>query len=475
MDARRGADAHLGRPSPGRVIRSDSREWVARLSPREIAHASAPPIRAVLFTHEHDDHFQIASLARIDRNVRVLISSRSSPAVQRAAELMGFATTPVETETTLRFGELELRTFAPDLLHGDTMDEWDVIPFAVRDLEHRGTFLSTVDIPPHRSSSSSLRDEDAAGVVALANNLTCRYALTNWMPPTRGLLSLLPSLTQALAAAAAAGGPSTFLLSGGGWSFSGPLEWLNRCFFPVDNWKVAEAMRGLAVHTPSSILAPLPGETVLLEGKRCVGIERRHEAFIQCKPQSAWPGRRYESDTPRAVRVEPLHRGVVFGDREAAVLTARLDGFGRWLLGSRLYLALNSLTKKDLKGRRRAYALRLQTHETGDGWLLEYEPSKAAFVSGRHELQDYAAGAMCWASDLLSVLEGQVPAATFLMGHVVEFVHCDTPRPVDFSLPIQLCLYAHPLRMSERHFELYKGLSRRYCEGAFVPSAEQGS
>src|SRR5262245_2653837 len=58
--------------------------------PRVIEHEKFPPVSAVFVTHEHDDHFQVVSLNRLDRKIPLLLSARMSMASETAVRHMGF-------------------------------------------------------------------------------------------------------------------------------------------------------------------------------------------------------------------------------------------------------------------------------------------------------------------------------------------------------------------------------------------------
>src|SRR5580698_10783835 len=58
--------------------------------PRVFSFEALPPVDAVLITHEHEDHLDVPSLARIDRKVPMLLSSHSSRAAHTLLVDMGF-------------------------------------------------------------------------------------------------------------------------------------------------------------------------------------------------------------------------------------------------------------------------------------------------------------------------------------------------------------------------------------------------
>jgi hypothetical protein len=408
--------------------------------PRKVNVAAAPPVSAVLFTHEHDDHFQIASLAQLDRRILILLSDRSSSAAKRIAERLGFRTVLVSAEDALRFGDLELRTFAVDFLPDRGADEWDVLPFSVRDDVSGASFLSTVDLPAEYCSSKDLRKNEAPTIIGVANNFTSNHCLTNWMVAPPGGLQVLPELSHRIIEASKEPRTCAALLSGGGWSFDGPLAWLNHCCFPSDNTCIASALVLGGRQERPSVRAPLPGETVLAEGDQLVGFEQRYPDFIHPLPRSEWPDRRYARDSQRATEVAPLLYSPL-GSDGLGHLRDRLKLLARWLVGRRFFLALNSLTKKELGNLKRAFVLFVQTDLEGGGYLFEYSTGEPDFVPAQAPIETYAAGATCWASDLLGVLSGGLTGSMFAMGRIVEWVRCQTPRPNFLSLAAHLWSY----------------------------------
>src|SRR5438128_1408222 len=61
--------------------------------PRRFTWASFPAVDAVLLTHEHEDHFNIPTLARLDRSIPIWLSARASIAAHTLLAEMGFSVT----------------------------------------------------------------------------------------------------------------------------------------------------------------------------------------------------------------------------------------------------------------------------------------------------------------------------------------------------------------------------------------------
>src|SRR5947199_54393 len=63
--------------------------------PRVWCHEALPAVDAVFLSHEHDDHFDVPSLARIDRAIPVYMSAHSSTAAFQILRQMGFVARPL--------------------------------------------------------------------------------------------------------------------------------------------------------------------------------------------------------------------------------------------------------------------------------------------------------------------------------------------------------------------------------------------
>ena len=82
--------------------------------PRRIDFAAFPAVDAVILSHEHDDHFDIPTLHRLDRRIPVYLSSRASTAANALLRDMGFTVHPLRPNSTLAIGDLRYRSFVAD-------------------------------------------------------------------------------------------------------------------------------------------------------------------------------------------------------------------------------------------------------------------------------------------------------------------------------------------------------------------------
>ena len=431
---------------------------------RHISVERAPAIDAVFFSHEHDDHFQIASLTRLSRRTLVVLSSRSSVAARRIAADLGFQVKVMDADESLSMNNLELRTFAPDFMNYPCQDEWDVLPFSVTGSLRNETFLSTVDLPPETCSNTRFPGLSAPVLSTRANNFSSKHCLTSWMPAPPPHLASAPDLVHTLAQAITEWPATTFLLSGGGWSFTRELQALNHSFFPIANDELAKSMFSPNSDSSTNLRAPLPGDTFEVHDGKVAGLDNRHHGFIRPAPPTSWADRTYDVNAERVTDVAPLLGKDPLDPRERQVLRDHLQLVARRLLGGRLFRALASLTKEELGGTKRAYLLFAQTDDSGSGMAFEYSAHEGAFRETDSPIDHYAAGAACWARDLLAVLTGQISGPLFTMGRLIEWVNCPAHRPDALSIRSMLWVWGHPLQMPDEFFQLYRSLSHRFKE-----------
>lgn len=126
--------------------------------PRTVDLASFPPIDAVFLTHEHEGHFDIASLNHLDRRVPLYLSSRSSVAMRKLFEEMGFTPHLTYPGVAVEIGDLELFPATGDQVRHGSIEEWDVLPYLVRDLGGSGSLFTNVDLHPTDSMWKSARE-----------------------------------------------------------------------------------------------------------------------------------------------------------------------------------------------------------------------------------------------------------------------------------------------------------------------------
>src|SRR5262245_50725266 len=101
--------------------------------PRRLSVERMPVIDAVVITHEHEGHFEIPSLAMIDRRVPIYLSSRSSNATRTFLREMGFDVRPLVAGVPIEVADLRLLPMTADQWTQGKADEWDTLPYLVWD------------------------------------------------------------------------------------------------------------------------------------------------------------------------------------------------------------------------------------------------------------------------------------------------------------------------------------------------------
>jgi hypothetical protein len=422
--------------------------------PRRFDMARFPAIDAVMITHEHEGHFEIPSLAVIDRRVPIYLSERSSLATRQFIGEMGFEVRLMSPERPIAVGDLELLPMTADQVRARA-DEWDVAPFLVRDTGGDGSFFSQVDMRVNDSMWQIAKGKlKRPGLWSYTNNHNQWDFLYAWRyPPPRNLYRLVSDVFayhQTMCDEWAA--PAAVLIAGGGFTFGGDQAWLNEAVFPLPSSEVAEALAALDPN--QKVLAPIPGHTLIMRGGELVEVEPQSE-FVAAAPRAEWPERRGE---PPAWLEEygPATGRTDLDDAEAEALSAELDRFAGHLYGSALFRRLYSLSMADAKGRKPTVALTLRVGNDGGAFVYEYEPQGCRFkpVAVEDPVAQYVAVYECWATDLLALLRGEIASTSLL------FARCRhwnaSPELLGFDFDLYLIEYAHPLRQPQRFLALYR-------------------
>ncbi|PRP92210.1 Beta-lactamase superfamily domain protein [Enhygromyxa salina] len=436
--------------------------------PRTLDLARFPPIDAVILSHEHDDHFDLPSLNRLDRRIPIYLSSRSSSAARGLLDEMGFARVNLlAPDDELEIGELRYRSFVAEHDGAKQGDEWDVFPFLVRDRGGHGSLWSSVDVRPRDADLAQLRAlAPRPGVWAYANN--CSRASFQTMSRSRAPDDLPASDsddTPLLAAAVARrhaqleaswGRPVATLICGAGWSFPGPRAWMNHHLFPVDSQRLAAS---LANTCADRAVAPHPGHTLVLRDGELIA-ERSQRPFIQPRPRATWPARDHRGAGPQLVDYRPACGRTPITAAERELLLDELVDFARYLYGTPLFCQLHSLPTSlaaDAGGEVRAQ-LCLSLRCDDGPLVLRYEPHACRFEVCAEGLRptSFASGLECWASDLLGFLRGELGASALCYaGRLRVWNHA--PKLLRVS-PRELWMYGSPLRRPERAARLYRRL-----------------
>jgi hypothetical protein len=423
-----------------------------------------PPVSAVVLSHEHDDHFDIPSLARLDRDIPIYLSARSSVAAFTLLREMGFSVEPLVPGVPVAVEDLEIHPFAGDHATADSGDEWDALALVVREQATGGSFFTAIDlVVTSRLIEAARGAARRPSLVGWTNNTIDRSFMTDFQPELSGATqSFADSLIKAEHALEKLWGtPAALLICGGGFAFSGERSYLNHHLFCVDTDEVAHRVRA---EVGTACFAPHPGHTFFVEGEQLREVKEGCE-FLSTAPPSSWPARE-----KRAMHTPPDY-GPASGRREMTtqeveLLLERLQELADALVGGRLFRSLYSLSHADLPAMRLTFALVLR-HGDRAG-VFEYNPNACRFERSGSALPRtaYLAGLECWATDLLAVLGGELAPIAISFGRARLWNAA--PAQFDFCLLSELYRVSHPLRRPAAFLENYRRAFRLWAEVVHV-------
>jgi hypothetical protein len=423
--------------------------------PRRFDWDAFPPIDAVIYTHEHEDHFHLGSIARLDRRIPIYLSDRSSAAARGIVAEMGFQVRLTSPMRPSAIGRFVVLPFAQSM-GGYHPGEWDTLALCIRDVDRHGGFFTTVDHRYAQITLDALRrsGERPALWTYPDNEMDVAWMIDGAQPRPDDTDGLVRDLRDVWGAIPGDLRPQLLLVCSNGLSFDGDLAWLNGSLFNRDVRNACTRIDANSRSTPC--FAPLPGETVVMERGRIV--ERAAAAgFLAATEPGTWPRHDARATPPDAgTRFLPATGRLRLDDAERARLPAALAAFAAFLYGSSLFDELYELTEADPEGRRPTVAIELLEGEERRSSLWEYAPHACRFVEGAEAAADrYLAGATFWASDLLAVLEAGLPPSRVAMGRVR--IWNARPERFRFDLFHLLFHYGHPLRQPEGFLRLYHG------------------
>jgi hypothetical protein len=421
--------------------------------PRRFDLARFPAVDAVLLTHEHEGHFDIASLHLLDRAIPIYLSSLSSLAMRDALCEMGFAVHPVAPGERFEAGDLELHTMPSDQVRS-LAEEWDNLAFLARDRAGDGSLFTPVDMAPTRAMRRAAAQlVERPGLWAHTNNYSHWPFQHRGAPPdpralgrlVKNVLEYHRRLSDEWAA------PEALLLYGGGFAFGGDRAWITREIFPADSRDAARALQ--AMLPGERVLAPAPGETMTMRGGRLVDAAAR-APFVEALPTAEWPPRGQAGDVPWLEGFAPACGRADFAERDLPALEEELEGFAGFLYASFPFRRLYSLRAAEHEGRAPTIALHLRTDGAGGRVVLAYRPEACRFerVACDDPAGEYLAVYECWATDLLAQLRGEIASASLALGRSRQLAAGAEP----FDLDLYLMMYAHPLRHPARFLALYR-------------------
>jgi hypothetical protein len=423
--------------------------------PRRFDLERFPPISAVFFSHEHNDHFAIPTLHRLDRRILILLSARSSHAARSILREMGFEVKLVAPGDAISVGSLSIHAFSAEHRTIDNYDEWDVLPYLIADRDGHGSFFSHVDAEPtERVERAARAIVERPGIWCYTNNAGRWSFVTagGRAAPVDSLRMVTIALNHYAALQSRWGSPAALLWSGGGMSFEGDRAWLNRNVFTADSNRVCAALSALV---PDALhLAPTPGQTVWMESGRVASVQEE-TAFLRTAPRSEWPSREFIGDVQRMDQYRPASGRSDFDESDLHELMSELAGFGGYLYGTRTFRNLMSWNPDGSVGRRPTFALVLRADGAKGAYLFEYDPQACTFSESKSQnpVKDYLGGIELWATDFLAMCRGELGPIAIPFGRGRVW----TASPDHFVPSFRdLCLYFHPLRRPEQFLRLYR-------------------
>lgn len=423
--------------------------------PRKLKLDAFPSLHAVLLTHEHEGHFDIASLNCLDRRIPIYISARSSSALRRFLAEMGFTVSLLHPGQELTVGDLVLHPITPDQTES-IIEEWDVFHYLVRDTNGDGSFFTPVDMSESdRVIPEAQKLVETPGLWAHTNNDSSWQFTSAWLPTDRTMLrkrvmdvvSFQGELEERWAL------PQAVLVTGGGFSFGPERAWINRNAFLYGNDTIAEAAGKLLPE--AKVLAPVPGQCLRMEGGKLAGITKG-SPFLDTVPRTEWPPRQFEGDIDWIQDYDPVCGKKDFPEEDLEALVRELDGFAGHLYASDFFKRQYSLNEEDRKGREPTLAFSLLADSEGGAYTFAYEPQGCRFVP--REVADPEAAFLgvyeCWASDLLAFFRAEISVVSLSFGRSRQWNA--NPLAVPNNVNTILFEYVHPLRHPERFLELYR-------------------
>jgi hypothetical protein len=424
--------------------------------PRVFTAEAFPPVDAVLLSHEHDDHFDIPSLAKLDRAIPIHLSARSSSAARDLLATMGFSVHPWVPGVATRIGDLEALPFAGDHVTVNCGDEWDTLPYLIRNTEGHGSLFSMVDIPITQLHVEWAAEKAARpGLVSWTNNAL------DWSHMAEYLRERTEGTQQAFLGMGTGhklittlwGTPAAMMTCAGGFSFHGDKAWLNQQVFCVDTEAICTMMSKL--YKKERFVSAIPGQTFVMQANKLKAIEPS-TAFLTTTPRDTWPSRA-KLGTGAAPDYAPAtgHRELAAGELDR--LAARLTELAASLVGGALFKNLCSLLANELPDRTTSFAVLARSG--ADRHAFAYAPTRCTFepiagagAADRAEAT-YLAGFESWASDLLAVLDGSLGPIALTYGRARLWNAL--PRRFNFDLFGELYRFSHPLRRPAEYARTY--------------------
>ncbi len=420
--------------------------------PRALDHARMPAVDAIVLTHEHDDHFDIPSLALVARDVPIYLSARSSIAARGILETMGFTVHALEPGVPVKLGDLEVSPFTGDHVTVNCGDEWDTLPFLVRHTGGAGSFFSMVDISITEAhvewvAARAMRP----GLVGWTNNALDWTFMADYLNDRQDgtqqcflNMGVGHKLVESLW-----GTPTAMLMCANGFSFRGASAWLDDRVFCVDMDAVCAMMSKL--YRKETFVQARPGQTfTMVAGK--LKQTSPCTPWLETAPVASWPSRQKTNATPVRDYLPATGR-TTLADGELAVLAAQLDDFAGALVGGMVFRGLHSMLASETD---RALTFMFALRDGAREHRFRYVPQACRFEPTELPREAVVAGFECWATDLAAVLRGDLGPIALTFGR--SRLWNALPQRFHFDLFGELHRVSHPLRRPAATARTYERL-----------------
>jgi len=380
---------------------------------REVALDRLPPLDALVITHEHEDHFNIPTLVRLDRRVPLYVSRRVSAAARGLLAELGFRVTYVDHGDTIAIEDLEVRLFGADQTPGvASFDEWDTLAYLARHRGGSGGLFSNVDISISSEMSEVMRDTRARDR-ALLMFVGGEVSLFDGEPPT------------VAAGDHPQGGAAT------------PFE-----------------LMALRLRAGNRVV-PRPGCTFELEPGELVGVAPQTD-FLRTIPGPPRVPRHAFALAPGVIP-ETSVLGANASERDRPELEAALRELAEYLYGRHTYRYLTTVPARYRGRRAHTFAFVFLTAPGAPEWFYEYVPGACAFRAVDSDfdtvVQGYLGVVMLWVSDYLAVVRGEVEPRAIHRATQEDWAIDDGALP---ALREVLWSFYHPQRFPDRVLAQYR-------------------
>jgi hypothetical protein len=373
--------------------------------PRHYHRERCPRIDALVISHEHEDHFNIPSLLKIDRRIPVLLSARSSAAARTMLAELGFSVELVHPGSPRRVGDLEVRFFSP-IHEYDTTDEWDTVGYLFQHVDGHGGFFSNVDI------------------------------------------GITPEMEQTLAEARGA----RVLYTGmalGLWSegFARPEKASEMHRPPAEARQLDDALGEL---NAGGRIRPIPGQTVTVRDGRIETVTRGTD-FLACPPREEWgPPAAFwpAANSP----LEPVTTPRDLSEDELTELQEGLDRLAEYMYGGPIFRGLYSMNGAARDDKRPTMACVLHLSSEEDAVVFEYRPEACDFAPF-DAVPEHGGVVRAWATDLLGLMRGEFEPRCIVRGIHEQWI--DACAGLSFFQMV-MWSYFHPLRHPQKVLARYR-------------------